>query len=252
MSGATKKGATKVKKEMCLEAAKKRKGGGGDPSVAEPADDKEVLTKKEIDAFGYKMRTSSAFWKKYYEGGLKNQKAAKSQEKFEFMKQVLQNDFKGSYFERIERLVHTDAQKTVKTWMSWKQITDLDGVRLVRLGVKQNKIEVQLSEDLDHDDPDTAELDEEERMQYRKVDRIDEETTATVNQGSRSADDPEQVDIDMVDQEADEKEEAKKRACVIRKTHTLFSTQQIDIKSRLDKFKDTKYTQECWLLIQIN
>ena len=127
--------------------------------------------------------------------------------------------------------------------MSWKQVTDLDGTKLVEMQLRQGKLETQKHEDLNHEDPSIQELDECERLQYRRVKKTDSFTTATKEEAERGT-----SSTDNFKKEPDEEDEKEAELAAegqqirdIKKQLNMWTTQKIDLQARVDKHVNKRY-----------
>ena len=127
----------------------------------------EVAT--ESAAFRAVMKKCPKDIKQFFDTGLKNLKTKNSAEKREFVDAALKGDFNADYFKRIMKVQKIDDFDDTETWLSWKQITDIDGDDLVKMQLKQGKVVARLHKHLDHADPRTKDLPEEARFQYSRV-----------------------------------------------------------------------------------
>ena len=87
----------------------------------------------ESIAFRAVMKKCPPNIKHFYDSGLKNLKTKSSAEKREFVDAALKGDFNADYFKRIMKVQKIDECDDTETWLSWKQITDIDGDDLVKL-----------------------------------------------------------------------------------------------------------------------
>ena len=147
---------------------KRVKVEGGAKCVKGVAKAAEDAAKKQAE-FTYKIGKAPKEVKKFYESGLKNLKTSKSAEKQEFIEHVLSGDFKSEYFKRCQKVERVTESKEEETWMSWKQITAVDGEALVKAQIAQGKIETRKHARLDHEHPSTKALPEEEQLEYQRV-----------------------------------------------------------------------------------
>ena len=128
--------------------------------------------KKATNEFEYRMRKAPKEVKLFYEKGLKNQKTAKSSDKQEFIDKVLEGDFKADYFKRIMKVQNVNEHKEEQTWMSWKQVTDVDGEALVKAQIACGMIATRKHARLDHDHEGVQALPEELKLEYQKIQDI--------------------------------------------------------------------------------
>jgi hypothetical protein len=125
--------------------------------------------KKQTSDFEYKMRKAPREVKQFYEKGLKYQKTAKSSDKQEFIDKVLEGDFKADYFKRCLKIQKVNEHKEEQTWMSWKQVTDLDGEALVKAQIACGAIETRKHPRLNHDHESVQALPDELKLEYQKI-----------------------------------------------------------------------------------
>jgi hypothetical protein len=129
----------------------------------------EDVLKNQSTAFRSGMRKAPEEIRKFYDSGLKHIKTSSSSKKQEFVDHVLNGDFKADYFKRIIKVQKIEDFSDTESWLSWKQLVDADGEALVKIQLKQGLIDTRPHKHLDHDDPSTKDLAEEERLQYTRV-----------------------------------------------------------------------------------
>ena len=86
-----------------------------------------------------------------------------------FVKNVLQGDFEADFFKRLTTVKKEEITDTTEEWVSWKAITDKDGVGVVKAQIQQGTIMTRQHAKLDPNHPATQELPPEEQLQYKKV-----------------------------------------------------------------------------------
>jgi hypothetical protein len=128
--------------------------------------------KKQNSDFEYKMRKAPNEVKLFYDKGLKYQKTAKSSEKQEFIDKVLEGDFKADYFKRCLKVQKVNEHKEEQTWMSWKQVIDVDGEALVKAQIACGMIATRKHTRLDHDHEGVQALPDELKLEYQKIQDI--------------------------------------------------------------------------------
>ena len=148
----------KMKQEHCLKAAE------------EEAKKKEVAAKtEETNRFHTQLAKAPKEIRDYYDKGLKRLKTGKSEDKQVFVKNVLQGDFEADFFKRLTTVKKEEITDTTEEWVSWKAITDKDGVGVVKAQIQQGTIMTRQHAKLNPDHPATQELPPEEQLQYKRV-----------------------------------------------------------------------------------
>ena len=122
-------------------------------------------------------------------------------------------------------------------------IHDLDGDKLVRMQVKQKKILTRPHEQLDHDDQEVVDtFTEDERLQYQ---RVEDSTDLIVDDrvaGERSTDEaPEGAVVPGVKTEKEQADELASQMRNSKKVHGVYSSQNIELRARIDKHFGCKY-----------
>ena len=110
--------------------------------------------------------------KQFYDKGLKYLKTAKSAEKQEFIDKVLEGDFKADYFKRCLKVQTVNEHKEEQTWMSWKQVTDVDREALVKAQIACGLIATRKHARLNHDHESVQALPDELKLEYQKIQDI--------------------------------------------------------------------------------
>ncbi len=110
--------------------------------------------KKPTSEFEYKMRKAPSEVKQFYDRGMKYLKTPKSSEKREFIDKVLEGEFKAGYFKRYLKVQTVNEHREEQTWMSWKQVTDVDGEALVKAQIACGMIATRKHTRLNHDHKD--------------------------------------------------------------------------------------------------
>ena len=207
--------------------------------------DSAAQEKKRANEFAYKLTKAPKRIKDFYDKGLKHLKASKSSEKEEFIRETLATvDFKDAYFEGLEIIRDTDMKKVTKSWMSWTAITKIDGPALVRVQVKQGKVLTRPHEELDHEDPTTKELPEEEQLQYKHVQKDSVTEVGTVTEARRSAKGSGGEEPQPQAEEEGQLAEDKTKISKIKKQHNAYSAVTVDFKMKLAKFSENRSADE--------
>eukprot|EP00959_Pyramimonas_sp_CCMP1952_P346656 7260414-Pyramimonas_sp.AAC.1 len=159
-------------------------------------------------------------------------------EKRKFVEEVIAGNFESEYFRRFEKVAKVDTNSETGTWMSWKQITDLDGEALVNVQIQQKTVITRPHSKLDAEAESTKSLPEHERLEYKKVSEVESTLTSIETGATRSTD---AVPPEEDDDDPERDEHNKKSMSVIRKTHNAHQNASIGIKMRLGKYKDNRY-----------
>ncbi|CAK0899063.1 unnamed protein product, partial [Prorocentrum cordatum] len=203
--------------------------------------DAAAQDKKRQNDFARKLTKASHRIKEFYDKGRKHLKASKSAEKEEFIRQALATvDFKDAYFEGIEIIRDTEMKKVTEFWMLWTAITQKNGPALIRVQVKQGKILTRPHEDLDHDDPTTKELPEEEQLQYKVVEKKSVTEVGTVNEARRSTKGSGGEGPPPPGEE-EQPTEDKAKFSKTKKQHNAYSAVTVDFKLKLAKFSENRH-----------
>ena len=81
----------------------------------------------------------------------------------------MENDFNAEYSKRCQKVEKVTEEKEEGTWMSWKQVTDIDGEALEKAQIACGKIETRLHKRLDHDHAYVQDMPAELKLEYKKV-----------------------------------------------------------------------------------
>ena len=121
--------------------------------------------------------------------------------------------------------------------MTYKQITDLDGLDLFHAQVAQNKLESVPRPGLDPEHETTKALPPERRLKYRRVTKKDAEEVANVESCARgSKEEPSETGVTTEEEEA-----TKKTLSLVRKASNGFNNTAIDFKIKLGKYVGNQY-----------
>ena len=212
----------------------KRPGSSSDGKVVvktEPLCVKGVSGKALTNKVAAKLTDPEvpAWLRKHYEGKIKWQKSAGSQDKADFIKHLLEDDLADStYFKRLKKTVHQQEESTQAEWLSWTRVLTMDSKAVIQKSLEQGKMLKRLSKKLNHDE-DLSSIPEDERFEYRYVTEGDAERTFTSDETERGREGtPEEV-ADKVKELLDK---VRKKALMVSKK---WQQQHDDIKARLDK-----------------
>ena len=209
------------------------------PKVEKALETGAPLNKKETNDFNYKLKKAPPAIKQFYDGTLKFKKM-NDEEKDEFVKAVLGTEsFKCTYFNRFHTVSTKEVDKDEDEWMSWTQITKLDGPTLVGVQIEQGKIKTRPRKQLDHEHESTLKLPEEERLQYRRTKETCAKSHEDVKSWTRGSNEEPDDNGDDGDDETEDK--LKKVMGVVRKAHNTFQSNFIDFKIKLGKYQGNKY-----------
>jgi hypothetical protein len=207
-------------------------------SKQETAEAEIQQQKKDLMDCANKLRKAPSFVRKFYDGKLKFAKMS-NPEKAEFVEEVINtHDFKSEFFERIQTFEVRDEDKDTNTWMSWREVTNIDGEPLVLAQLTQGTIVRRAHPKLDPLHETTLAMPENERFQYKQGKNQEIHTNAEVNETSRSAkEEPPEHGKPC----ADEIEKEKKILLTLKKVHNGVLASAIEVKIKLGKFQDNKY-----------
>ncbi|CAK0875444.1 unnamed protein product [Prorocentrum cordatum] len=197
---------------------------------------------KVMNDFNYRIKSAPSAARQFYNKHLKFSKM-NNPEKRKFVEEVIAGNFESEYFRRFEKVAKVDTNSETGTWMSWKQITDLDGEALVNVQIQQKTVITRPHSKLDAEAESTKSLPEHERLEYKKVSEV-ESTLTSIETGATRSTDAVPPEEDDGDPERDENN--KKSMSVIRKTHNAHQNASIGIKMRLGKYKDNRYVAELY------
>ena len=228
--------AKKVKTEgklRCLSttAAQKQK----DSAEKQKADDKQ--TAQEL---ANKLRAAPSFVRKFYDGKFKLAKMSNPDKK-EFVAEVLNtSDWKSEFFERIQKFEVRDEEKDTDTWMSWREVVNLDGEALVLAQLAQKTMTKRAHPKLDPLHVTTLAMPENERFQYKQGKNQEIHTNAEMNEHARSCKEEPPVN-EQGKPNTDDIEKEKKILMGIKKVHNGVLASAIEVKIKLGKYQDNKY-----------
>ena len=177
----------------------------------------------------------------YYKNKISSMKSSKNADKQKNLHELMNaTDLASSeFFQRIRRDVVTESDRTTGTWMSWKQVLDLEHESVAKLSLAQGRLQSRPSSQLDHSKPETKELPEELQLEYRYVVQQD------IMDVSKSSEIQKSDSSKPVDSVAVGKDEAaKKRADIVeraQKTSRMWGAQSKDIETRLGQYADNEY-----------
>ena len=142
------------------------------------------------------------------------------------------NTFDSEYFARMQEINITEGDKEVDQWMSWKEVTGIDGVPLVKVQVEQGSLITRSHPKLDPNAASTLTLIPEERLQYaRAIDTTFKQTTdSTTMKRKKEEGPPETIEVDS-------DKEYKEVSSLVDKTHNTYNNGIIKTKIDLDRFK---------------
>jgi len=146
-------------------------------------------------------------------------------------------DFKSEFFERIQEFEVRDEEKDTDTWMSWREVINLDGEPLVLAQIAQGTMVRRPHPKLDPLHETTLAMPENERFQYKQGRNQEIHTNAEVNTTSRSSkEEPPENGKPC----ADDIENEKKILLGVKKVHNGVLASAIEVKIKLGKFQDNK------------
>ena len=119
--------------------------------------------------------------------------------------------------------------------MSFKQVSDKHGASLLKAVVLQGTLETRNHGKLDPTHASTAELDPQERLQYRDVREVKLNDTSDVNELKKDKE-----DTDVPGPETDERE--KKVVALVRKAHNAYLPSGLETKLNLGKYEQNEYS----------
>ena len=178
---------------------------------------------------------------KYYKEGLSKQKTSKNEEKAKFIDELFKaTNLKDSeYFSRLKKDVVKQTDASQASWMSWTKLMQNEDPVVVALSIKQKKILVRPSSQLDHDDAATLDIPIEHRQEYRYVqeselhEHIDERELIKRDDGKPT--DPEaEAEAAVVAMSNDIVQSASKAL-------RLFKNQRDEIQARVTSFSRNEY-----------
>ena len=111
------------------------------------------LDSGESTKFHTKMGSGKvpAWVKKYYEENLKSVQQRKSQDKVDFMRNVLENDdYEVAFFKRLKTMTHRTETTVAKEWMSWTEFSGKEGLAVAEAMLAQKTVTTQLHPGLNH------------------------------------------------------------------------------------------------------
>ena len=228
-------GKKKVKTESklrCIGAAGRARKQEAD------AEAEKQLQKKDSQDLANKLRSAPSFVRKFYDGKFKMARMS-NPEKAEFVEEVLSTrDFKSEFFERIQKFEVRDEEKDTDTWMSWREVINLDGEPLVLAQLAQGTMVRRPHPKLDPLHETTLAMPENERFQYKQGKNQEIHTNAEVNVTSRSSkEEPPENGKPC----ADGIENEKKILLGVKKVYNGVLASAIEVKIKLGKFQDNKY-----------
>ena len=206
--------------------------------ILQNAEAERQLQKKNLMDCANKLRKAPSFVRKFYDGKFKFAKMS-NPEKAEFVEEVLSTrDFKSEFFERIQKFEVRDEDKDTNTWMSWREVTNIDGEPLVLAQLAQGTMVRRPHPKLDPLHETTLAMPENERFQYKQGRNQEIHTNAEVNVTSRSSkEEPPENGKPC----ADGIENEKKILLGVKKVHNGVLASAIEVKIKLGKFQDNKY-----------
>lgn len=82
----------------------------------------------------------------YYAGKIRYQKTADSKSKQEFLENLLSGEgMESQFFKRLHETLHETSESTEAEWLSWTAITKVESEAVIKLSLKQHKMERRLS-----------------------------------------------------------------------------------------------------------
>jgi hypothetical protein len=229
----------KIKTEAKLRCIRQAPRSAGERKKEAEQQQAEVQQqKKDLMDCANKLRNAPSFVRKFYDGKFKFAKMS-NPEKAEFVEEVLSTrDFKSEFSERIQKFEVRDEEKDTDTWMSWREVINLDGEPLVLAQLAQGTMVRRAHPKLDPLHETTLAMPENERFQYKQGRNQEIHTNAEVNETARSSKEepPENGKpcADGIDKE-------KKTLVAVKRVYNGVLASAIEVKIKLGKFQDNKY-----------
>ena len=142
------------------------------------------------------------------------------------------------FFQKIHEDIGEKEGANKAKWLSWTVLLSKEPEQVLRLANKQGKIQTRPSELLDHDSPETADLDPEYKLQYRyavdhEIDRWIERSVLQKSDDTKPVD-QEQKKLDDLTHELVKQHEAGTKAL------RMFRMQEEGMQSRVNALAANK------------
>ena len=176
----------------------------------------------------------------YYNKHVKKSRTQSNDTKQEFLEHLLScTDISSSpFFMRIHEDIGEKEDANKAKWLSWTVLLGKEPEEVLRLSIKQGKIQTRPSELLNHDDPETASLAAEYKLQYRYA--IDHETDRWIERSVlQKSDDTKPVDQEQKELDEKTKELIKQHEAGC-KALRMFRMQEDDMQGRVNALAANK------------
>ena len=207
---------------------------------------------KELSiAFAYALKKAGSEALEVYAQQFKQAKACKTADKVEFMKQILNKDFNPRDYKKAKKITVDDSHGQTAAWISWKKLCDEEGPAVAKVKIASGTIQKRAHEDLNPEAPGYADLEEDERYQYRHtVDvsalmtsdtittKAKESTAASSQQSVKSNEDDED---DPVPPENQNKRRYAQIVATVKKQLVRFMTTMQEDKLKLAMLEQNQY-----------